>query len=196
MQAAISSPESPSLAAPSPRRAQTTPSCLPLAEHAPAAASAAAAAAATAAWYHQRVVPPPLKIPKSLQSFPYLLWYWLGYIYPASQCENMRLYRRLLAPRCTTITMRYIVVHHTGTPCSVCRSYYGTYRYGESHSGTVLYIPVVLHHPRQSEAIRDHISDCLSSETVLKISTTRGVNSILPEVRRWCSGRGRIIMCR
>ena len=133
------------------------------------------------------------QIPKSLQSFTYSGVHWSGYIYPASQCENMRLYRRLLAPRCTTM---YHAVHRiTVTPCVD----HTTVRTGtgfESHSGTVLYIPVVLHHPRQSEAIRDHISDCLSSETVLKISTTRGVNSILPEVRRWCSGRGRIIMCR
>ena len=124
------------------------------------------------------------QIPKSLQSFTYSGVHWSGYIYPASQCENMRLYRRLLAPRCTTMyhaVPRYIIpvlrvqcVDHT------------TVRTGtgfESHSGTVLYIPVVLHHPRQSEAIRDHISDCLGSETVLKISTTRGVNSILPAHR-------------
>ena len=60
---------------------------------------------------------------KSLQSFTYSGVHWSGYIYPASQCENMRLYRRLLA---TAVQYCMYSLHHprlhvpNGAPTSVC----------------------------------------------------------------------------
>ena len=45
------------------------------------------------------------------------------------------------------------------------------------------------------QAIGDHISDCLGSETALKISTTRGVNWILPGVPAGADGNHVSVNC-